>query len=165
MHGRDWFRKMTNDLASLTRCLRPLNTEIRAASVTTDMRITTALAAAALFTASLLQLPGSAQADPRAKLQLRVVDQTNAVLPHASVTIFTLDGKPGVTATADDKGVVVFPTVAPGMTQIVAKFPGFATMVNKATLKPGDNAQTLMLRLAPVSERVTVRATPAGNRS
>jgi hypothetical protein len=129
------------------------------------MRITTALAAAALFTASLLQLPGSAQADPRAKLQLRVVDQTNAVLPHASVTIFTLDGKPGVTATADDKGQVVFPTVAPGVTQIVAKFPGFATSVDKATLKAGDNTQTVTLHLAPVSEKVTVRATPNANRS
>jgi hypothetical protein len=129
------------------------------------MRITTALAAAALLTASLLQLPGSAQAETRAKLQLRIVDQTNAVLPHATVTVYTLDGKPGVTATADDKGVVVFPTVAPGMTQIVAKFPGFTTTVDRATLKPGTNAQTLTLHLAPLSEKVTVRATPNANRS
>ena len=129
------------------------------------MRITTAIAAAALFAASMLQLPGTAQAETRAKLQLRVVDQTNAVLPHASVTIYTLDGKPGVTATADDKGVVVFPTVPAGLTQIVAKFPGFATSVDKTTLKAGNNAQTVTMHLAPVSERVTVRATAAGNRS
>ena len=129
------------------------------------MRIHTALVAAALITASMLQLPATAQAGSRAKLQLRVVDQTNAVLPHATVTIYTLDGKPGVTATADEKGMVVFPAVATGTTQIVAKFPGFTNSVEKATLKAGTNVQTVKLHLAPLSERVTVRATPSANRS
>ena len=129
------------------------------------MRIHTALVAAALITASMLQLPATAQAGSRAKLQLRVVDQTNAVLPHATVTIYTLDGKPGVTATADEKGMVVFPTVATGMTQIVTKFPGFAASIEKTSLKAGNNVQTVKLQLAPISERVTVRATAPANRS
>jgi hypothetical protein len=129
------------------------------------MRTHTAFAAAALITALMLQLPSSAQAGSRARLQLRVVDQTNAVLPHATVTIYTLDGNPGVTATADEKGMVVFPTVATGMTQIVAKFPGFSPSADRTTLKAGSNVQTVKLHLAPISEKVTVRATAPSNRS
>jgi hypothetical protein len=129
------------------------------------MRTHTAFAAAALITALMLQLPSSAQAGSRAKLQLRVVDQTNAVLPHATVTIYTLDGNPGVTATADEMGMVVFPTVATGMTQIVAKFPGFSPSADKAVLKAGSNVQTVKLHLAPITEKVTVRATAPSNRS
>jgi hypothetical protein len=129
------------------------------------MRTNTAFAAAALITALMLQLPGSAQAGSRAKLQLRVVDQTNAVLPHATVTIYTLDGKPGMTATADDKGMVVFPAVATGVTQIVARYPGFTNSIEKTSLKAGANVQTVKLHLAPLSEKVTVRATPSSNRS
>jgi hypothetical protein len=129
------------------------------------MRTHTAFAAAALITALMLQLPAPAQAGSRAKLQLRVVDQTNAVLPHATVTIYTLDGNPGVTATADEKGMVVFPTVATGMTQIVAKFPGFSPSADKTILKAGNNVQTVKLHLAPLTEKVTVRATAPSNRS
>ncbi|HEX5109553.1 MAG TPA: carboxypeptidase-like regulatory domain-containing protein [Vicinamibacterales bacterium] len=94
-----------------------------------------------------------------------MVDQTNAVLPRATVTLFTLDGNPGVTATADDSGVVVFPALATGLAEIVVRFPGFSPYIDKATIEPGDNARAAVLRLAPVNEVVTVKATPSGNRS
>ena len=120
---------------------------------------------ALLVGAALLHVATTAQLGTQARIQVRAVDQTSAALPHATVTIFTLDGEPGVTATADDKGVVVFPAVATGLTEIVVKFPGFSPYIGKATVEPGDNAQTAILHLAPVSEEVTVRATPSGNRS
>ena len=145
--------------------MRGLSTKTAAGSVYPDMRIKTAFAALLPLAAALLQLPATAQAETQAQLRVRVVDQTNAVLPRATVTIFTLDGNPGVTATADDKGVVVFPAVSAGLTEIVVKFPGFSPYIGKATLEPGDNAQTAALRLAPVIEEVTVRATPSGHRS
>jgi hypothetical protein len=110
------------------------------------MRIHTALAALLLLTASLLQGPALAQAKAPAQLRLLVVDQTNAVLPGATVTIYTLDGNPGITATADEKGVAIFPAMPVGMAQIHARFAGFAPYIEKTTLQRGDNSQTVTLR-------------------
>ena len=122
------------------------------------MRTTLALAAL-LIAASLNAAPASAEARPQATLRLTIVDQTNAVLPHAVVTIYTLDGNPGVRATADEHGVVFLPAIAAGLTQIVASHPGFAPALEKTTLKAGANAGTVRLDLAPVVEKVTVSAT------
>ena len=102
---------------------------------------------------------------PQATLRLLVVDQTNAVLPHATVSIYTLDGSPGVAATADEHGIVYLPAVATGMTQIVASYPGFSPALEKATLKAGENVETVKLRLAPVVEKVTVKPADSAHRS
>jgi len=101
------------------------------------MRINKTLAAILLATAALFQVPASAHTDTRAKLQVRIVDQTNAVLSHATVTLFTLDGNPGVTLTADEKGIVLFPSVASGLTQIVVKYPGFSPAIVQNGATPG----------------------------
>jgi hypothetical protein len=106
----------------------------------------------------------SAETSP-ATLRLVVVDQTNAVLPHATVSIYTLDGNPGVRATADEHGVVYLPVVSAGLTQIVASYPGFAPSLKKATLRSGDNRGTVKLHLAPVVEKVTVKPTNSSDRS
>ena len=127
------------------------------------MRLTHALAALLLI-APMTASTASAET-PLATLRLVVVDQTNAVLPHATVSIYTLDGNPGVRATADEHGVVYLPAVATGMTQIVASYPGFSPSLEKATLKAGDNTETVKLRLAPVVEKVTVKPTDSTDRS
>lgn len=127
------------------------------------MRLTHALAALLLI-APITVSTASAETS-QATLRLLVVDQTNAVLPHATVSIYTLDGKPGVRATADEHGVVYLPTVATGLTQIVASYPGFSPSLEKATLKSGDNNGTVKLRLAPVVEKVTVKPTNSNDRS
>ena len=111
-----------------------------------------------VLAASLNVAPAFAEARPQATLRLTIVDQTNAVLPHAVVTIYTLDGQPGVRAVADEHGVVYLPTIAAGLTQIVASHPGFAPAFEKATLKAGANASTVRLELAPFVEKVTVTA-------
>ena len=93
-------------------------------------------------------LPASLFADKAASAQLRlvVVDQNNVALPHATVTLYGLDGKPGVTMTADEKGVALFPAVSTGMTQIVAKHAGFAPHIDKTIVQPGSRSQTITLR-------------------
>jgi hypothetical protein len=106
-----------------------------------------------------VSLPTASAETPQATLRLLVVDQTNAVLPHATVSIYTLDGQPGVRATADEHGIVYLPSMAAGLAQIVASYPGFSPALEKATLKAGDNLETVKLRLAPVVEKVTVRPT------
>ena len=71
----------------------------------------------------------------------------------------------GVRATADEHGVVYLPAVATGLTQIVASYPGFSPTLEKATLKTGDNTETVKLRLAPVVEKVTVKPADSTDRS
>jgi hypothetical protein len=109
------------------------------------MRIHTALAALLFLTASLLQGPAFAQAKAPAQLRLLVVDQTDAAVPGATVTIYTLDGNPGITVTADERGVALFPALPAGMAQIHARFAGLAPYIEKTTLQDGDNAQTVTL--------------------
>ena len=66
-------------------------------------------------------------------------------VPGATVTIYTLDGNPGITLTADERGVAFFPALPAGMAQIHARFAGFAPYIEKTTLQDGDNAQTVTL--------------------
>jgi hypothetical protein len=116
------------------------------------MRINIALTSLALLMVSLLPAPGVAHAGAPAQLRLLVVNQQNAALPHATVTVYTLDGKPGVTVTTDDKGVALFPSVSTGMAQIVARSSGFSAYIDKTTVHAGVNTQTLMLRVATPRE-------------
>ena len=110
------------------------------------MRFHAALAALLLPGFLLFQVPAGAQTRTDAQLRLLVVDQNNVVLPSATVTLFTLDGNPGVTVTADAKGEAVFPATAVGMAEIVARHPGHAPYIDKTTLKAGKNVQTISLR-------------------
>ena len=98
-----------------------------------------------IVAASLFQVPAFAEPAQHAQLRLRVVSDRNVALAGAAVTIYTLDGNPGVTVTADADGVATFPTVAVGMTQIVAKASSFAQSVDKMTLQAGENSKTLTL--------------------
>ena len=109
------------------------------------MRIHTALAAFLLPASLLFQVSAAAQSPTHAQLRLLVVDQANVAVPSATVTLFTLDGNPGVTVTADEKGVAVFSDVAVGMAEIVAKRTVYSPYIDKTTLKVGRNAQRVTL--------------------
>jgi hypothetical protein len=112
------------------------------------MRINTALAALAatlLLTASVLQVPAFAESEARAQLRLIIVDETNSPLPAALVTIYSVDGNPGRDVTADDKGVVVVPSLPVGFAQIHARFPDHAPYIEATRLKSGENVMKLML--------------------
>jgi hypothetical protein len=115
------------------------------------MRTPTALAAlltaVLIGTASFIQVPAFAEAARTAQLHLRVVDSRNTALPAATVTIYTLDGNPGVTVTADASGLASFAAVSTGLTQVVTKSPRFATAIDRMTLHAGDNVQTITLQL------------------
>ena len=82
-----------------------------------------------------------------AQFQVQVVDGRNTSLAGASVTIYTLDGNPGVTATADAKGVARFESVSPGLAQVVVRSDRFAPSLDKVTLVAGDNTRTVRLHL------------------
>ena len=117
------------------------------------MRIHTALAALLVPGFLMFQAPATAQTETRAQLRLLVVDRANTPLPSATVTLFTLDGNPGVTVTADEKGVALFPATAVGLAEIVAKHPGYSPYIDKTTLKAGSNTETLTLN--PVGDEAS----------
>lgn len=106
------------------------------------------LIAGLLGTASFAPVPASAETAHNAQLHLRVVDSRNAALAGAAVTVYTLDGKPGVTAIADANGIASFPSVATGLAQVVATSPSFGTSIDKVTLHAGHNAQTVTVQLS-----------------
>jgi hypothetical protein len=126
------------------------------------MRTYTALAALLLLALSALHVHATAGSDTQARAQLRllVLDRTQAPLPGATVTVFTVDGNPGTTVTADDKGIAQFPVLPAGLVQVYVRFPGFTSYAEKATLKGGANKETVVLELAPFREHVTVVASP-----
>jgi hypothetical protein len=102
-------------------------------------------AAALLASISVFQAPALAQ-NESARLRLTVVDESNAPVPNATVTVFTMHGPR--TANADAKGVVVFtdlPTAA--QTQWWARAENAAN-AEAMRLKSGENAQTVTLHAA-----------------
>lgn len=109
------------------------------------MRTHTAFAALLFAVASFLQVPASAHPNAASQLQLRVVDQADLPLSGATVTVYTLDGHPGVTAKTNAEGKVVFEQLGPGMAQVVARAAGYAAYIEKTTLQAGDNVQTVKL--------------------
>ena len=109
------------------------------------MRTHIALAALLFLVASVLQVPASARPSASSQLYLLVVDQASAPLPNTTVTVYTLDGNPGVTAKTDAAGKVVFPKLGSGMAQVVARAAGFVPHIEKTTLETGDNVQTVKL--------------------
>ena len=110
------------------------------------MRTHTAVAALLIAVATM---SSAVFAGPsRAQLQVQVMSDRNVSLPGATVTIYTLDGNPGVSAKADAQGVVTFDAVTPGLTQVVAVSEHFATSIDKVTLRAGDNTQMVKLHLA-----------------
>ena len=103
------------------------------------------VAAALLASVSVLQVPALAQNEGRAQLRLTIVDETNAPVPNAIVTVFTMHGPRDVNT--DDKGVVVLADLPAEMTQWWAR-SGNLSSAEATRLKAGENKQTLTLHSA-----------------
>ena len=111
------------------------------------MRKNMIAAAALLASLSVLQTPALAQNDGRAQLRLTIVDETNAPLPNATVTVFTMYGPR--TVNANEKGVVVLANLpAEVTTQWWARTAGNLSSAEATRLKPGENKQTVTLHAA-----------------
>ena len=104
------------------------------------------IAAAVLTSLAVLQTPALAQNDGRAQLQLTIVDQTNAPLPNAAVTVYTMYGPR--TVNTDAKGVVLLADLPSAMTQWWAQVPGYVSSADATRLKPGLNKQTVTVHTA-----------------
>ena len=102
------------------------------------------VAAALLASVSVLQVPALAQNEGRAELRLTIVDETNAPLQNAIVTVYTIQGPRDLNT--DEKGVVVVADLPAEMTQWFAQTPGHVSSADATKLKPGENKQTVTLR-------------------
>jgi hypothetical protein len=108
-------------------------------------------AAAVLTSLALLHTPALAQqVAVHAELRLTVVDEANAPLPNATVTVFTIHGPR--TVKADETGVVVIAELPAELTQVWARTPELSN-AQASTLKPGANKRKLTLRATkPLTE-------------
>jgi len=102
-----------------------------------------------------------AQAVRETKLQVTVVDQSNAVLPNATVTATGLEEATRKTTLAPVQtattGIAVLGGLAPGRYTVLAEFPGFDPGVLKdVRLGPGDNRHIIVLAIQKMSETVNV---------
>jgi len=116
---------------------------------------------AALFVAAALAGAGPAaaqSADRHGRLVVTVVDQTQAVLPDATVSV-TVQREGAVPATVNTSkvGVAVFENLEQGRYTIQAEFPGFEpATIRDVRVRPGDNRRTVTLQLPRRDEEVTV---------
>jgi hypothetical protein len=101
----------------------------------------------------------TAQTNRTGTLNLTVVDQTNAILPGATVTVTSADAKaaPIAPVQTTPEGVAIVTGLPPGVYTIQAEFSGFETRILKdVRIRAGDNRQRILLPIAGVKDAVTV---------
>lgn len=96
-----------------------------------------------------------------ATLTITVLDQTNAVIPGATVTVVGTDattrGKSIEPAKTAPDGTASVAGLPPGVYSVKAEFPGFETrLVPQVRVRPGGNMQVVLLPIAAVTAAVTV---------
>jgi hypothetical protein len=104
--------------------------------------------------------PSFAQAPRDGRLLITVIDQSNAVLAGATVTITGLEPATRVTLApvqTQANGVATIPGVPPGRYTIQAEFPGFDPgTLRDARVRAGDNRHIIVLPISKFEEKVAV---------
>jgi hypothetical protein len=106
--------------------------------------------------------PAFAQATRDGRLLITVVDQTNAVIHDATVTVTGLEPATQKVAVEPAKtiqtGQATIGGLVPGRYTVRAEFPGFATGVLKEIrVRQGDNRHIVILLLERLAEEISVR--------
>ena len=111
-----------------------------------------------IFLLAVATVPTVAQS-PNATLSGKVVDQTGAVIPQATVTVTSSGGKQS-TATTDQGGGFEIPALAPGTYSVAAAAKGFAPFSKPGVELAAGQKQTLNLALQVQvqEEKVSVQA-------
>jgi hypothetical protein len=105
--------------------------------------------------------PASAQSPQKGRLVVTVLDQSQAVIPNASVTVTGRDEATeaaGVrSATTSPVGVAVIDGLVPGRYTVQAEFPGFQVgVIRDYRVRNGDNRRSVVLQINKRAEAVTV---------
>src|SRR5262245_37213188 len=89
-------------------------------------------------------------------LRVTVLDQTDAALIIAQVTI--VDGRGAEhTANVDDRGIAIFENLNPGTYQVKAAAESFRPITTPFNVRRGENRTTLRLALATIEQTVAVQ--------
>src|SRR6516225_7250783 len=94
-------------------------------------------------------------------LRVTVIDQTNAVVVGATVTVRgsedTTNSAPAASVQTTDGGVVIIPALRPGRYTIEAEFPGFEKRtLPDVRIRSGENRQVAVLAIGKLESSVTV---------
>jgi hypothetical protein len=103
---------------------------------------------------------GGDTANGPAELTVTVVDQTGAALVTARVTVVDAAGVP-VSAPVDERGQATFTALELDTYQVRAEAEAFEPFGGSLTLKTGNNAVTIELPLAGLTEEVLVETSTA----
>ena len=118
--------------------------------------------ALALICAFLLPSTALAQQPARqARVQITVVDPSNAIVQDATVTITGIESSTQAAAIqpikTNDKGVATVESLTPGRYSIRGEFPGFDIgLLRDVRLRAGDNKHVIVLPLTKLEDSVTV---------
>jgi hypothetical protein len=120
-----------------------------------------ALTSVLVCLATLIASPVLAQAARDGRVQITVVDQTNAIVPGATVTLIGLEpatqSQTFPATTTSDKGVAMVERVPQGRYSVRAEFPGFDLgLLRDIRVRAGDNRHVVVLPLAKLEQSVTV---------
>ena len=98
---------------------------------------------------------------PSATLSGKVIDQTGAVIPQATVTVTGSNGKP-VNATTDQAGTFAIHGLPPGTYAVTATAQGFAPFKKDGVALSAGQTQSLNLALEiqTQEEKVEVQSEP-----
>jgi len=107
----------------------------------------------------LLVPPVLAQSEaPQAQLLLTVVDQTDAAVVGATVTVTRPDGST-LNGTTDPRGQITLEALPLAEVQVRVEFPGFEQFDGSLTLRDGGNDATATLIIAGFEEEILVADT------
>jgi hypothetical protein len=106
-------------------------------------------------------VPAEAQSARDVRLSVTVVDQTNLVLPSATVRITGEEdatrAKTFEPTPTTAQGIATFTGLVAGRYTIQAEFPGFDTgVLTGVRVRVGDNRQTLVLKIQRLQDSITV---------
>ena len=96
-------------------------------------------------------------------LRVTVLDQTDAALVIATVTIVDARGA-ATTVAVSDRGVAVFENLNPGTYQVKASADNFRPIATPFNVRRGENRTTLRLALATIEQTVVVEDQSAVDR-
>src|SRR5689334_10739160 len=117
-------------------------------------------AAAALYLCLAGSLPAAAQAPRETRLLITVVDQSNAVLPGATVTATGVEDAtriPVAPVAAAANGIAILPSLIPGRYNVQAEFSGFEPgLLKDVRVRTGYNRHVIVLVIQKVQESVNV---------
>jgi hypothetical protein len=103
----------------------------------------------------------AAQTPRQARVQVTVVDPSNAIVQDATVTVVGLEAATQAATPApiktNDKGMAMVENLPPGRYTVRAEFPGFDIgLLRDIRLRAGDNKHVVILPLTRIEDSVTV---------